>query len=186
MKTRVFGAVIMFLALLWPALVSAQTTRAELIENLVYMELKYGKVSILLKPDVAPKHVERFKKLVDEGFYNGLKFHRVLSEFMAQTGDPTGTGEGGSPYPDLEAEFSDREKFGRGTLGAARTADPNSANSQFFICFEAAPWLNGKYTIFGKVVKGMEFVDMIKKGAEGSGMVDNPDVIVRMYRNKKK
>jgi peptidylprolyl isomerase len=148
-------------------------------DNLVYMDLKSGRVTIELRPDLAPKQVERFKKLTKEGFYNGLKFHRVISGFMAQTGDPTGTGEGGSSYPDLPAEFT-KTPFKRGTLGAARTQDPNSANSQFFICFEDAPHLNGQYTVFGQVVDGMELVDRIKKGNNQSGEVFNPDIIVKM------
>ena len=147
--------------------------------NLVYLDLKGGRVTIELRPDIAPKHVERFKKLTKQGFYNGLKFHRVLTGFMAQTGDPTGTGSGGSDLPDLKAEFSDAP-FKRGTLGAARTGDPNSANSQFFICFEDATHLNGQYTVFGRVVDGMKIVDRIKKGRDRSGTVFNPDKIIKM------
>ncbi len=148
-------------------------------DNIVYLDLKNGRVTIALRPDLAPKHVERFKRLTKEGFYDGLTFHRVITGFMAQTGDPTGTGAGGSSYPDLPAEFSN-EPFKRGTLGAARTNDPNSANSQFFICFEDAPHLNGQYTIFGQVVDGMKYVDQIKKGQGQSGQVFNPDKIVKM------
>lgn len=147
--------------------------------NTVYMDLNDGRVTIELLPNVAPKHVERFKKLTKEGFYDGLKFHRVIQGFMAQTGDPTGTGTGGSSYPDLPAEFSS-EPFKRGVLGAARTSDPNSANSQFFITLEPASHLNGKYTVFGKVVDGMEHIDKIKKGDPRSGAVSNPDTIVKM------
>jgi peptidylprolyl isomerase len=147
--------------------------------NTIYLDLKDGRVTIALRPDLAPKHVERIKKLVHEGFYNGLTFHRVIQGFMAQTGDPTGTGSGGSKYPDLPAEFT-KTPFQRGTLGAARTSDPNSANSQFFICLEDAPHLNGQYTVFGQVVDGMQYVDKIKKGAPGSGQVFNPDKIVKM------
>ncbi len=147
--------------------------------NRVFMDLKYGRVVIRLRPDLAPKHVARFKKLIAEGFYDGLKFHRVIPGFMAQTGDPTGTGRGGSKYPDLPAEFT-KTPFKRGTVGAARTPDPNSANSQFFITFEAAPWLNGQYTVFGEVESGMEYVDQIKKGSGRSGMVKDPDIIVKM------
>jgi peptidylprolyl isomerase len=147
--------------------------------NLVYMDLKNGRVTIELRPDLAPKHVERFKKLIKEGFYNGLKFHRVITGFMAQTGDPTGTGTGGSSYPDLQAEFT-KTPFKRGTLGAARTGNPNSANSQFFICFEDAPHLNGQYTVFGQVIDGMQLVDQIKKGNGSGGEVFNPDTIVKM------
>ncbi|HRN84629.1 MAG TPA: peptidylprolyl isomerase [Hyphomicrobium sp.] len=140
------------------------------------MELKTGKVTIQLRPDLAPKHVERIKTLTSQGFYNGLKFHRVIPGFMAQTGDPQGTGAGGSSLPDLPAEFSG-VPFERGTLGAARTTNPNSANSQFFICFTQAPNLNGEYTVFGKVVDGMQHVDQIAKGEPPP----NPDTIVKMY-----
>lgn len=148
-------------------------------KNTLHMDLKDGRVVIALRPDLAPKHVERIKKLVSEGFYDGVVFHRVITGFMAQTGDPTGTGTGGSKYPDLPAEFT-QTPFKRGTLGAARTADPNSANSQFFITFEDTPHLNGQYTVFGQVVEGMQFVDRIKPGAPGSGQVFNPDKIVKM------
>ncbi len=144
--------------------------------NTLIMELKTGKVTIKLRPDLAPQHVARVKQLVAEGFYNGLKFHRVIPGFMAQTGDPKGTGEGGSKYPDLPAEFS-AAPFERGTLGAARTGNPNSANSQFFICFTYAPHLNGTYTVFGQVVDGMQYVDQIAKGEPPA----KPDVIVKMY-----
>jgi peptidylprolyl isomerase len=159
------------------ALTSAASAASK--DNTVYLDLKSGRVTIELRPDLAPKHVERFKKLIKEGFYNGLKFHRVITGFMAQTGDPTGTGSGGSSYPDLPAEFS-KEPFKRGTLGAARTQSPNSANSQFFICFEDASHLNGQYTVFGRVVEGMELVDRIKKGNGPGGEVFNPDIIVKM------
>lgn len=144
--------------------------------NTLIMELKTGKVTIQLRPDLAPKHVERIKTLTSQGFYNGLKFHRVIPGFMAQTGDPQGTGAGGSSLPDLPAEFSG-VPFERGTLGAARTTNPNSANSQFFICFTQAPNLNGEYTVFGKVVDGMQHVDQIAKGEPPP----NPDTIVKMY-----
>ena len=144
--------------------------------NTVIMELRTGKVTIRLRPDLAPGHVARFKQLVNEGFYNGLKFHRVIPGFMAQTGDPQGTGAGGSKYPDLKAEFTPTA-FERGTLGAARTGDPNSANSQFFICFTHAPHLNGQYTVFGQVVDGMIAIDQLAKGEPPP----KPDVIVKMY-----
>ncbi len=159
------------------ALVSAAHATSK--DNIVYLDLKSGRVTIELRPDLAPKHVERFKKLTKEGFYNGLKFHRVITGFMAQTGDPRGDGTGGSSYPDLPAEFT-KTPFNRGTLGAARSQSPNSANSQFFICFEEAPHLNGQYTVFGQVVDGMELVDRIKKGNGQSGEVFNPDIIVKM------
>lgn len=145
------------------------------------IDLKSGQVVIKLRPDLAPKHVERVKDLAAKGFYNGVKWHRVIEGFMAQTGDPTGTGMGGSDLPDLPAEFT-REPYKRGTIGAARTQDPNSANSQFFICFtdDGCSFLTGQYTVWGQVVSGMEHVDKIKRGAPGSGMVDNPDVMVKV------
>ena len=142
------------------------------------LELKDGTVDIELLPNLAPQHVERIVTLTNEGFYDGIVFHRVIEGFMAQTGDPTGTGMGGSQLPDLPAEFSG-ESFTRGALGAARSQDPNSANSQFFIMFADAPHLNGQYTVFGKVVSGMEFVDAIKKGsAADNGTVTDPDKII--------
>jgi peptidylprolyl isomerase len=144
------------------------------LENTLYLDLTYGRVVIELRPDLAPKHVARMKELTRQGFYNGLKFHRVIDGFMAQTGDPKGTGSGGSGTK-LPAEFS-REPFVRGTLGAARTNDPNSADSQFFIMFAPGSFLDGKYTVWGKVTSGMEFVDKIKKGEPPS----NPDTIVKM------
>ena len=143
--------------------------------NLVNLQLKDGMVVIRLRPDLAPKHVERIKELVKRGFYNGIVFHRVIEGFMAQTGDPTGTGTGGSDLPNLPAEFSNAP-FTRGTLGMARSSSPNSANSQFFICFAPAPFLNGQYTVFGEVVSGMEFVDKIKRGEPPQ----NPDKIISM------
>ena len=158
----------------------AQAQRAADPENTLVLELKTGKVLIALRPDIAPKHVERVKRLAREGFYDGLKFHRVIAGFMAQTGDPRGDGTGGSKYPDLPAEFSN-VPFERRVVGAARTADPNSANSQFFIMFDSAPHLNGQYTVWGRVIEGMEHVDRIKKGDPRSGRVTNPDTIVRMY-----
>lgn len=148
------------------------------LENTIYLELKDGRVTIELRPDLAPKHVARIKELVREKFYDGIVFHRVIEDFMAQTGDPTGTGTGGSGQH-LEAEFSN-EKHLRGALSMARAADPNSADSQFFIVFKAAPWLDGQYTFWGQVTAGMEAVDKIKKGAPGSGVVDNPDKIISM------
>jgi len=137
-------------------------------------------VTIELRPDLAPKHVERIKTLVREKFYDNTPFHRVIEGFMAQGGDPTGTGTSGSSYPNLPAEFSRSAKFLRGTVGAARTGDPNSANSQFYIMFAPAPHLDGQYTIWGQVIEGMEFVDQIKRGSGGSGTVSNPDRIVTL------
>lgn len=157
----------------------AASANAEDPENTLLLELKTGQVVIELLPDVAPAHVKRIKELARQGFYDGLKFHRVIPGFMAQTGDPTGTGTGGSDLANLPAEFSS-EPFERGVLGMARTADPNSANSQFFITFERADWLDGQYTVFGKVVDGMQYVDKIEKGDPRTGAVPSPDTIIRM------
>ncbi len=148
-------------------------------ENTILMDIKGGQVVIQLLPELAPKHVERIKTLTRQGFYDNTPFHRVMEGFMAQGGDPTGTGTGGSPMPDLPAEFSKR-RFVRGVCGMARTSNPNSANSQFFIMFAPAPNLDGQYTVWGQVVQGMEFVDQIKRGAPGSGTVTGPDRIQRM------
>ncbi|HEY0182587.1 MAG TPA: peptidylprolyl isomerase [Rhodopila sp.] len=148
-------------------------------ENTIYLDLKQGRVVIRLLPDVAPKHVERIKTLARQGFYDGTPFHRVIEGFMAQGGDPTGTGTGGSKLPNLPLEASQRH-FVRGVCGMARSSDPDSANSQFFIMFAPAPSLDGKYTIWGQVVSGMEYVDQIKRGAPGSGTVTDPDRIVHM------
>jgi len=148
-------------------------------QNTLVIDLKDGQVLIALRPDLAPQHVERIKTLTKQGFYDGLVFHRVIEGFMAQTGDPKGTGAGGSTLPNLPAEFS-KEPFERGTLGMARTSDPNSANSQFFITFEDTPHLNGQYTVFGKVISGMQFVDKIKRGAPGSGAVTEPDKMMKV------
>lgn len=148
------------------------------LENTIYLELKDGRVTIELRPDLAPNHVTRVKELVRQKFYDGIVFHRVIEDFMAQTGDPTGTGTGGSGQH-LDAEFSD-EKHLRGTLSMARAADPNSADSQFFIVFKTAPWLDGQYSIWGQVTDGMDAVDKIKMGAPGSGAVDDPDKIISM------
>src|SRR6201988_378631 len=131
---------------------------ADPLENVVLLDLKDGRVTILLRPDLAPKHVERIKKLTREGFYDGIVFHRVIDGFMAQTGCPEGTGMGGSNYPDLKAEFNS-EKHVRGVCSMARSTRPDSANSQFFICFDDATFLDKKYTVWGKVLEGMENVD---------------------------
>jgi peptidylprolyl isomerase len=141
-------------------------------ENTLVLETSKGRVVIELRPDLAPGHVSRVKELVREGFYDGVVFHRVIEGFMAQTGDPQGTGRGGSGK-NLKAEFS-KEKHVRGTVSAARAQDPNSADSQFFICFEDAPWLDGQYSIWGKVTEGMENIDKIKRGEP----VVDPDRIV--------
>ncbi len=146
----------------------------------LHMELKDGTVIIKLRPDLAPLAAERLVILADHGFYDNTPFHRVIEGFMAQGGDPSGTGTKGSDLPDLPAEFSKKEKFRRGTIGMARTMDPNSANSQFFIMLEDAPHLNGQYTIVGEVVEGMEYVDQIKKGSGPHGIVKDPDRIIHM------
>ena len=140
-----------------------------------------GDVIVRLRPDLAPNHVERIKTLARRGFYDGIVFHRVIEGFMAQTGDPRGNGTGGSDLPNLRAEFSTTARFQRGTLGMARSQDPNSANSQFFINFVATPFLDGQYTIFGEVVQGMEIVDRIKRGVGQGGTVQAPqDRMVRV------
>jgi peptidylprolyl isomerase len=149
-------------------------------ENTLFMDLKDGRVVIKLRPDLAPKAVARVKELTREGFYNGTVFHRVIEGFMAQGGDPTGTGTGGSSKPNLPAEFSKTAHFLRGTVGSARTGDPNSANSQFYIMFAPAPHLDGQYTIWGQVVSGMELIDKIKRGSGGGGTVQNPDKIIKL------
>jgi peptidylprolyl isomerase len=148
------------------------------LENEIYLDLKDGRVVIQLLPDIAPKHVARIKELARKGFYDGTPFHRVIEGFMAQGGDPTGTGMGGSGLGNVPAEFTRSRRFLRGTVGAARAADPNSADSQFFIMFAPAPSLDGQYTIWGQVISGMEYVDAIKRGTGGNGIVQGPDKIV--------
>ena len=132
-----------------------------------------------MRPDLAPNHVQRIIELASEGFYNGVVFHRVIPNFMAQTGDPTGTGTGSSDKPNLNQEFSS-ESHVRGTASMARSADPNSANSQFFICFGDCSWLNNQYTIWGEVEEGMELIDQIKKGEDESGVVRDPDKMIEV------
>jgi peptidylprolyl isomerase len=161
------------------ALAIAARAQAPDPRNTLVVELKTGKVMIKLRPDLAPKHVERAKVLARQGFYNGLKFHRVIDRFMAQTGDPKGDGTGGSDLPDLPAEFTP-EVYKRGSVGAARSQNPNSANSQFFICFDdgcARAGLTGKYTVWGEVIQGMEHVDKITRGEPPR----NPDVMLKVY-----
>lgn len=155
------------------------------LENTLYLDVGkadgtvYGRVVIEMRPDLAPKHVKRIKELVRQGFYDGVVFHRVIEGFMAQTGDPTGTGSGGSGQK-IKAEFS-REPHMRGAVSMARAADINSADSQFFIVLSASTFLDGQYTYWGKVTKGMEFVDMIKKGnKQDNGSVTHPDKIIKM------
>ena len=145
------------------------------LENTILMDLARGRVTIELRPDLAPGHVARIKELARAGFYDGIVFHRVLDGFMAQGGDPTGTGMGGSKKPNLKAEFS-REPHVRGICSMARSQSPDSANSQFFICFDDAGFLDRQYTVWGKVVSGMEHVDALKRGEP----VQNPDKIVKM------
>ena len=160
-------------------------------ENNMILKLSYGEVEIELYPEKAPNHVKRFKELANSGKYDGVVFHRVIDGFMAQSGDVkfgnstnsefnlSLAGTGGSDLPDLKAEFSDIPHT-RGVLSAARSADPDSANSQFFICFDSAPHLDRQYSVFGKVIKGMEFVDQIKKGDPRSGAVSDPDKIISL------
>lgn len=167
------------LSCLLVAFTATPAAAADDLENTLYLDLASGRVVIKLRPDLAPKHVARIKELVRKKFYDGLVFHRVIEGFMAQTGDPKGTGMGGSGVK-LPAEFT-QTPFVRGTLGMARSADPNSGDSQFFICFAPAPFLNGQYTVFGEVVSGMEFVDKIKKGArDDNGTVSDPDKMIKV------
>ena len=163
-------------------------------EDIMILKLKDGNVVIELFNDIAPNHVQRFKKLSAEKKYDGVVFHRVIDGFMAQTGDVQfgnsnsgnydlkRAGTGGSEYPDLKAEFSNIP-HDRGTLSMARSSDPNSSNSQFFICFKSVPHLDRQYTVFGKVIKGMEFVDLIKRGEGSNGEVENPDKIISLTAN---
>jgi peptidylprolyl isomerase len=168
---------VLSLALALLVLASASYAQAPDPQNTLVIELKNGRVLVKLRPDLAPKHVERVKALAKEGFYNNIKFHRVIDGFMAQTGDPTGTGTGGSKLPNLPAEFT-KEVYKRGSIGAARTPDPNSANSQFFICFgDGCRGLTGQYTLWGEVIEGMEHVDKIAKGEPPP----QPDVMQRVY-----
>ena len=178
------------IALLLPIIVTAANSTSSSTENVIVIELKDGPVVIETYPDVAPKHVQRIEKLAKEGKYDGVAFHRVIDGFMAQTGDVKfgnsssdefdlrRAGMGGSDLPDLTQEFNSLPHE-RGTLSMARSSDPNSANSQFFICFKPAPFLDRQYTVFGKVVEGMEFVDKIKRGDENNnGAVSDPDKII--------
>lgn len=168
------------LILAWSLLIMTATTSGALAadpENTIYLDTADGRVTIELLPDLAPQHVERIKTLTRESFYDGIIFHRVIDGFMAQTGDPTGTGQGGSDYEDLPAEFSNY-MYKRGTLGMARTSDPNSANSQFFICFtdDGCTFLTGDYTVFGQVTNGMEVIDAVNRGEPPA----NPTKIEKM------
>jgi cyclophilin family peptidyl-prolyl cis-trans isomerase len=160
----------------------SETTTTDAAQNTLQIETKDGTITIELLPDLAPQHVERIRTLAARGFYDGTPFHRVIEGFMAQGGDPTGTGTGGSDLPDLPAEFSppNKARFLRGTCGMARTNNPNSANSQFFIMFAPYSGLDGQYTIWGRVTAGMDIVDKIKRGSGGNGMVREPDTIKSM------
>ena len=181
MINRILTIVIFFL----------RTNNLQAKEDIMILKLKDGDVIIELFNDIAPNHVKRFKKLAQEKKYDGVIFHRVIDGFMAQTGDveygntnsenynERKAGTGGSDYPDLKAEFSDLPHE-RGTLSMARSNDPNSANSQFFICFKSASHLDRQYTVFGKVIKGMEFIDLIKKGEGSNGQVSDPDKIISL------
>jgi peptidylprolyl isomerase len=160
------------------------------MEDTLYLELKTGRVTIKMRTDLAPEHCARIKELAQDGFYDDTPIHRVIDGFMAQMGDPTGSGSGGSKKPNLKAEFSDEEHV-RGICSMARTPDPDSANSQFFIMLGAAPYLDGQYTVWGLVTDGMEHVDQIKKGGGRDGLVRDPDRIIRLRlavdaKNKKK
>ncbi len=174
-RTEILLRILTACAMVLGAFMMPFTASAKDLENTIYLDLKDGRVEIALRPDLAPEHVKRIKQLTREGFYDGIVFHRVIDGFMAQTGDPTGTGMGGSELPDLKAEFS-KAPFKRGTLGMARSRSPHSANSQFFIMFNDGSWLDGQYTVFGEVVSGMDAVDKIKRGEP----VRNPDKIVKM------
>ena len=182
MHTRPLRLLVAFFALLAifiPGSGFGAPTQGSDPENTIYLDIPAGRVVIQLRPDIAPKHVARIKELTRKGFYDGLKFHRVIPGFMAQTGDPGGNGSGGSGKS-LKAEFS-REPHVRGTVSMARAMDPNSGDSQFFICFAPAPFLDGQYTVWGKVVSGMEVVDKIKMGSEANnGVVTNPTRIIHM------
>ena len=175
-----FRILIVFLGLL-AALLPLSVSAAPALnpENTLYLDLPSGRVVIQMLPNLAPRHVSRIKELTRKGFYDGLSFHRVIPGFMAQTGDPLGDGSGGSGQQ-LKSEFS-REQHIRGTVSMARASDTNSADSQFFICFAPSPFLDGQYTVWGRVISGMEFVDKIKAGSQyNNGVVSNPTRIVRM------
>jgi peptidylprolyl isomerase len=185
-RRRLFAPALLTTALLTTSLLGVSMSEADAAgelkldpENTVYLDTKNGRVVIQLRPELAPKTVEQFKTLVRQGFYDGTPFHRVIEGFMAQGGDPTGTGTGSSKLPNVPAEFSKFAHFLTGTVGMARSQDPNSGNSQFFICFHPAPSLDAKYTIFGRVVEGMKYVNEIKRGSGSMGMVQDPDKLIR-------
>ncbi len=174
-------AVVVALVCAAPAIAQVKLPAGLDPQNTILLDTKYGRVIIKLRNDIAPNHAERIKRLAHEGFYNNVPFHRVIAGFMAQTGDgQNGNGTGGSKYPDLKSEFSN-VPYARGVVGMARSSDPNSANSQFFIMYAENSGLNGKYTVIGQVVSGMDAVDKIKKGPEAAnGAVTNPDKILKM------
>ncbi len=165
-----------FLAFLVVALGLSLPAHAVNLENALYLQTQTGRVTIMMRPDIAPQHVDRIKELVRAKFYDGLLWHRVIDGFMAQTGDPRGDGTGGSGQ-EIEAEFSN-VPFLRGTVGMARGADPDSADSQWFICFYPTRHLNGQYTVWGRVTEGMEHVDAIKRGRGANGEVEDPDKVI--------
>ncbi len=169
---RILRFLVLAFLLALPAAAGAQAPDRE---NLLYIDVEYGRIVVQLRPDIAPRHVERVKQLARAKFYDGLTFHRVIDGFMAQTGDPTGTGAGGSGRGELRAEFS-RVPFERGVVGAARAQNPNSADSQFFIMFRRNSGLDGQYTVWGQVISGMEFVDRIRRGEPPR----NPDKMIRV------
>ncbi len=171
---RLAGSVVALLCLFAAVTVDVKAQSLD-PENTIYLDVRYGRVVIKLRPDIAPGHVERIKKLTRQKFYDGIVFHRVIDGFMAQTGDPTGTGTGSSKLKDLRAEFS-LAPFTRGVVGMARSQSRNSANSQFFIMFGDGHSLNGKYTVWGEVVKGMKFVDKLQRGEPPI----QPDKIIKM------
>lgn len=158
-------------------LMSQANAQNQDLENILYIDLEYGRVEVQLLNDSAPNHVARIKELARKKFYDNIVFHRVITGFMAQTGDPTGTGMGGSDLPDLQAEFNS-QPHSRGAVSMARAQSPNSANSQFFIVTDDSNFLDNQYTVWGRVIKGMEFVDKIKKGNGPNGSVDNPDAMI--------
>ena len=168
-----------FAGLAFAGLSAPSVLRAQAPQERLVFTLKDGDVTIQFRPDVAPNHVERVKTLARQGFYDGTPFHRVIEGFMAQGGDPSGTGTRGSSLPDLKAEFTTRYRFLRGTVGAARTSNPDSANSQFYIMFAPSPNLDGQYTIWGQVIAGMDAVDKIKRGSGRDGIVQQPDRLLK-------
>lgn len=177
-KTSIFAKSLMALLLVFSLGTSVRAAENLDPENTLYLDLQYGRVVIELYPRVAPRHVARVKELVRQKFYDSLKFHRVIDGFMAQTGDPLGNGRGGSGQK-IRAEFS-AIPHDRGIVSMARASSPNSADSQFFIVLDDSPHLNRKYSVFGKVVSGMEYVDRIKKGIGAGGTVRDPDIILRL------